>query len=158
MIFTPVVREPAHNNGWGPLPEMLKPPFPIDLIALITLDKYCKCSFLFCNWILASSVRVGTFRCKRCSHEDIQWERTYCSTYSSPRHQVAIVNFSPRTLYPRKECWCPLSRKLGGPQTLSGRCWSRENLFLGVQPRTVQPVAIRFPDYAIPATRSHDRR
>lgn len=96
-------------------------------------------------------------------HKGIQGEKTYCSSYSSPRHQVAIVNFTPppsRTLYPIKACRCPLFRNLGGPQRRLGRCWSRENRFLGVEPRTVHTLAIRFPDYqissplAIPAVRT----
>ena len=43
---------------------------------------------------------------------------------------------------------CPLYRRLGGRQGRSGRIWK----ILpppGFDPRTVQPVAIRYTDYAI---------
>jgi hypothetical protein len=40
--------------------------------------------------------------------------------------------------------------RLGGPQGRSGRVWKISPL-LGFDPRTVQPVASRCNDYAIPA-------
>jgi hypothetical protein len=53
------------------------------------------------------------------------------------------------TLLLGKTCY-PLYRRLGGPQDRSGQLWK----ILpppGFDPRTVQPVASRCTDYAIPA-------
>ena len=44
----------------------------------------------------------------------------------------------------------PLSRRLGGPQGLSGQV-RKISLPTGFDPRTVQPVASRYTDWAIPA-------
>jgi len=49
-------------------------------------------------------------------------------------------------LYPGKETQHPLYRRLGEPQGWSG--WVRKILPL---PRTIQPVASHYTDYAIPA-------
>ena len=45
---------------------------------------------------------------------------------------------------------CPPYRKLGGPQGRSGRVQKISPLH-GFDPRTVQPVAIRYTDYAVSA-------
>ena len=55
----------------------------------------------------------------------------------------------PAALPPGKT-WYPLCRKLGGPQSLSGRV-RKISLPPGFDPRTVQPVASRDTDWAIPA-------
>ena len=44
----------------------------------------------------------------------------------------------------------PLHRRLGGPQGRSGRVW-KISPPPGLDPRTVQSVAIRYTDWAIPA-------
>jgi hypothetical protein len=72
-----------------------------------------------------------------------------------------VVSFIPRPLYPRGiSPWYPLDRRLGGPQSRSGRSgensWpyrdSNSNLSV------FQPVASRYTDWAIPArTRSSIR-
>jgi hypothetical protein len=50
----------------------------------------------------------------------------------------------------RKETQYPLYRRLGGPQVLSG--WVQKILSQqGFDSQTVQPVASRYIDYAIPA-------
>jgi hypothetical protein len=57
-----------------------------------------------------------------------------------------VVSFTPRPLYPQGKSPCyPLDRRLGGPQSRSGR---RES-----NPRTpiIQAVAQRYTDWAIPA-------
>ena len=58
---------------------------------------------------------------------------------------------APAALHPlpRKETWCPLYRRLGGPQSRSGRV-QKISPTPGFDPRTVQPVASRYTDYAIP--------
>jgi hypothetical protein len=48
----------------------------------------------------------------------------------------------------------PLYRRLGGPQGRSGRLLKLSPP-PGFHPRTVQPVASRYTDYAIPARRHH---
>ena len=40
---------------------------------------------------------------------------------------MEVINFTPQPLYPREECRYPLNRRLGGPQSLSGR-WEQKNL------------------------------
>ena len=61
-----------------------------------------------------------------------------------------LVNDTPRPLYARKETQYPLYRRLGGPQGRSElvRKISPPQEF---DPRTVQPVASRYTDWAIPA-------
>ena len=44
----------------------------------------------------------------------------------------------------------PLYRRLGGSYSLSGRLW-KNSPPSGSDPQTVQPVASRYTDYAIPA-------
>ena len=56
---------------------------------------------------------------------------------------------SPAALPPGKTRY-PLYRKLGGPQGRSGRV-RKISPPLGFDPRTVQPVASRYTDWAIPA-------
>ena len=53
---------------------------------------------------------------------------------------------APAALYPPGKARYPLYRRLGGPRRRFGRA---ENLAPpGFDPRTVQPVAIRYTDYA----------
>jgi hypothetical protein len=60
-----------------------------------------------------------------------------------------VVSTTPRPFYPRY----PLYRRLGGPQDRSGGV--REiSPPPGLDPRTVQPVASRYTDWAIPAPNS----
>jgi hypothetical protein len=88
----------------------------------------------------------------RTDHEDPEGEQRYRPTLSltSTLDGVCGQCNAPATLLPVKTRY-PLCRRLGGPQGRSG----------GVQkispppqfdPRTVQPVANRYTDYAIPAT------
>ena len=51
--------------------------------------------------------------------------------------------------------WYPLYRKLGGPQGRSGRV-RKISPPPGFDPRTVQPVASRYTDWAIPAPEVND--
>ena len=57
-----------------------------------------------------------------------------------------VDNATPRPLYARY----PLYRRLGGPQGRSGRV-RKISLLPGFDPRTVQPVASRYTDWAISA-------
>ena len=58
------------------------------------------------------------------------------------RHAVAAL--------PPGKTWYPLYRRLGGPQGRSGQV-RKISPPPGFDPRTVQPVASRYTDYAIPA-------
>jgi hypothetical protein len=53
-------------------------------------------------------------------------------------------------LYPRKKTQYPLYRRLGEPQDRSGR-FRKISPPPGFDPLTVQPVASRYTDWAIPA-------
>jgi hypothetical protein len=55
----------------------------------------------------------------------------------------------PARFTPRKSRY-PLYRRLGSPQSRSGRVWKISPL-PEFDPRTVQPVASRYTDWAIPA-------
>jgi hypothetical protein len=67
-----------------------------------------------------------------------------------------VVSFTPRPLYSQgKGPWCPLDKRLGGPQSRSGRGGKKKNSQPRREsnPRTpiVQPVAQRCTDWAIMA-------
>jgi len=61
-----------------------------------------------------------------------------------------VVDATPRPHYPRGKTRYPLYRRLGGPQGRSERV-RKISLPPGFDPRTVQPVASRYTDWAIPA-------
>jgi hypothetical protein len=65
-----------------------------------------------------------------------------------------VVNFTPRPLDPRgKSPRYPLDRRLGGPQSRSGRFGEEKILDptgTNSDPSVVQPVASRNTDFAIP--------
>jgi hypothetical protein len=61
---------------------------------------------------------------------------------------VSIQHDTPATLPPGKT-WNPLYRRLGGPQGQCGQVW-KVLPSLGLDPRTVQPIASRYTDYAVP--------
>jgi hypothetical protein len=63
-----------------------------------------------------------------------------------------VANATLRPLYPWKETRYPLYRRLGGPQDQSGRVWKISPL-LEFDPRTVQPVASPYTNWAIPVHR-----
>jgi hypothetical protein len=72
-----------------------------------------------------------------------------------------IVSFTPQPLYPwGKSPQYPLHRRLGGPQSRSGRRGEEKDLdTTGIRiPDTlvVQPVASRYTDYDISAPRSFE--
>ena len=63
-----------------------------------------------------------------------------------------VVNATPRPLYPREKTRYPLCRRLDGPQGRYGRVWKiLPPPQTGFDPRTVQPVASCYTDWAIPA-------
>jgi hypothetical protein len=67
-----------------------------------------------------------------------------------PRHWMGIGSFTPRPLYPQgKSPWYPLDKRLGGPQSRSGRGGEEKNShpLPGLEPLIIQPVAQRYtPD------------
>jgi hypothetical protein len=66
-----------------------------------------------------------------------------------------VVSFTPMPLYPRgKSLRYPLDRRLGGPQSRSGRLREekiRHCRDSNSDPSVIQPVVSRYTDYAIPA-------
>jgi hypothetical protein len=62
-----------------------------------------------------------------------------------------VVSFTPLPLYPwGKILRYPLDRRLGWPQSQSGRCGKNKNLVpAGHRTRAFQPVARRYTDWAI---------
>jgi hypothetical protein len=61
-----------------------------------------------------------------------------------------VVSFSPRPLYRGgKALWYVLSRRLGEPQSQSGRCGQKKNFPVGNRTVAVQPAARRYADWAI---------
>ena len=61
-----------------------------------------------------------------------------------------MVNATPRPVYPPRRTRYPFYRRLVGLQGRSG--WVKKiSPAAGFDPRTMQPVAIRYTDYAIPA-------
>jgi hypothetical protein len=58
-----------------------------------------------------------------------------------------VVNFTPRPLYPQgKSPWYSSDRRLGGPQSRSGRGGEQKNSqqLSGLEPPFIQPVAQRY--------------
>ena len=66
---------------------------------------------------------------------------------------MGVVNVTPRPLYPKKDPY-PLYRRLVVSQGSSGRV-RKISPTQGFNPRTVQPVASRYTDWAIPAPRQN---
>jgi hypothetical protein len=85
------------------------------------------------------------------SHEIPEREHGYKSTLSltSALDGVGGQRHAPTTLPPGKTRY-PLYRRLGGSQGRSGRL-RKISRPAGFDPRTVQPLASRYTDYAIPA-------
>jgi hypothetical protein len=78
-------------------------------------------------------------------------EKKYSSTLSltSALHGFGWLRPRPGRITPGNDAY-PLYRKLGGRQGLSGRV-QKISTSPGFDPRTVQPVASRYIDWAIPA-------
>jgi hypothetical protein len=58
-----------------------------------------------------------------------------------------VVSFTPREFYPYvKSPWCPLERRMVGPQIRSGRGGEEKNPqpLLGIELPLIQPVAQRY--------------
>jgi hypothetical protein len=60
-----------------------------------------------------------------------------------------VVSFTAQPLYPqRKNTWYPLDRRLGRPQSRSGRGGEEKNSKPppGLEPRIIQPISQRYTD------------
>ena len=84
-------------------------------------------------------------------HEGTELEYRCSSTLSltSALDGVGSQRYAPGALPPRKTQY-PLYRRLGGPHTRSGQV-QKISPTSGFDPPTVQPVASRYTDWAIPA-------
>jgi hypothetical protein len=84
-------------------------------------------------------------------HESPEGEQVYSSTFSltSTLDGVGGQRHAPTALAPGKTRY-PLHRRLGGPHSRSGRVRKISPL-PGFDHPTVQPLASRYTDYAIPA-------
>ena len=89
----------------------------------------------------------------RTGHEGPEWEQMYSSTLPSTSALDGVGWSAPRLgrFTPGKTRY-PLYRRLGGPQGRSGRVWKMSPP-PGFDPRTVQAVASRYTDWAIPPPR-----
>jgi hypothetical protein len=87
----------------------------------------------------------------RTGHEGPEGEERYSSTLSltSALDGVGGQRYAPPTLSPGKTRY-PLYRRVGGLQGRSGQV-RKISPPKGFDPRTVQPVASRYTDWAIPA-------
>jgi hypothetical protein len=87
----------------------------------------------------------------RTGHEDPEVEKRYSSTLSltSALDGVGGQRHAPAALHPGTTR-CSLYRRLGGPQDRSGRV-RKISPTPGFDPQTVQHVASRYADWAIPA-------
>jgi hypothetical protein len=81
-------------------------------------------------------------------HERSEGEQRYSSTLSltSALHGGGWSMPHPNCFTPRKETWHPLYRRLGGPQSQSGRVQKISSL-TGFDPPTVQPIVSHYTDY-----------
>ena len=88
----------------------------------------------------------------RTSHESLEGEKRYSSTLSitSALDGSGWSTPRPSLFTPGKKTQCLLYRRLGGPQGQSGQVRKMSPL-PGFDSRTVQPVASRYTDFAIPA-------
>jgi hypothetical protein len=57
------------------------------------------------------------------------------------------------TAFPQWNPWYPLDRRLGGPQSRSGRGGEEKNShpLPGLEPPIIQPIAQRYTDWTLPA-------
>ena len=86
--------------------------------------------------------------------EGTEGEHRYNSTLSLTSARDGGVNATPQPLYPRERDPVPIVQEAGWAP---GPVWTgAENLAsTGLDPRTAQPVASRYTDYAIPAHGLH---
>jgi hypothetical protein len=75
-------------------------------------------------------------------------EQRYSPTHSRPRHwmEVSGLLHAPATLSLGKSPWYPLDRRLGGPQSRSGRGGEEKNFqpLPGLEPPIIQPAVQHF--------------
>jgi hypothetical protein len=81
----------------------------------------------------------------------------YRSTFSWPRHYLEVSGqlHAPAALLPGEY---PLDRRLGGPQSRSGRRGEYSGPYRdsNSDPSVVQPVASRYTEYAIPVNNNNN--
>ena len=98
-----------------------------------------------------AALRVGCLHSDRKTRIPYRGKQRYSSYLSLTSALVGGGWLTPRPgrFTHGKETRYPLYRRLGGPQCRSGRVW-KISPPLGFDPRTVQPVASSYTEYAIP--------
>jgi hypothetical protein len=117
------------------------------VIVTIILGFVCRFD-LFSNHEVPETRSVPIIRCKAGNKEE--WRYNFPILYVDTRRKW-VVSFPPLPLYLRENLHLfPLDRRLGGPQSLSGRCGKEKN-FASVGNRTpeIQPVVRRYTDWAV---------
>jgi hypothetical protein len=106
--------------------------------------------YLYLIYIYMYVYDKGRFHPKT-GHEDPEGEEKYISTISLtlPLDGVGGERHAPAALYPGKTRYL-LYGKLSGSHGRSGRV-RNVSFLLGLDSRTVQPLARRYNEYAIPA-------
>jgi len=104
-----------------------------------------------CGSCLQFLLKLHPFR-PRTANEDPEGEQMYSCTLSltSALDGVGGQGHATAALPPGKTRY-PLHRRLGGHQGRSGRCEKSRPPAPGFDPHTVQPIASRYTDWAIPA-------
>jgi hypothetical protein len=115
--------------------------------------------YLHGSWIFSSSVlgrksqsnSYFSLCCLVCGGYNKTWRHNSIILVLGTRRRW-VVSLMPRPLYPRGNC--PrylLDRRLGEPQSRSGRYGEEKNLTpAGNRSPAVQPVALRYTDWGIP--------
>ena len=108
-----------------------------------------------CVWYIYIYVHIKVKVLPITGHWGPEDEYRYSSTLSWPRHLDGVVSTTPRQLYPRER---PGTHCVGGwidPRVGLDGC-GKSRPPSGFDPRTVQPVASRYTDWAIPVyTHTH---
>jgi len=112
-----------------------------------SLGKY----FLFCQRVTQNEVKIKVKSTVEQATKTQRGVEVYLYFYFNlGARWWWVVNSTPRPLYPRERPLYPLYRRLGGPQSRSGQV-RKISPPSGFDPRTVQPKASRYTDWAIQA-------
>jgi len=134
------------------VPETSVAQFECNIRELVATTDICSRKI----WHCSCGILVGPIKAKvkhpRTGHEGPEGSRGIALLFHDlgPGWDWVVHAMPLATLPPRKETQYPLYRKLGGPQGRSGQL-RKISTQLGFDLQTVQLVASRHTDYAIPA-------